>query len=164
MRSRVEQPQANLAPFQPSEIFCARYNNKRGFPFYMEVLNTIMRWRRGELVLAALLLACLLLPAAAPGAVFAGQNAQAVTLWLHSELAPTAATSPQLKRDDAFLSLQNRDNSPIYHSSTLAVLPILAEPQRLASLQIEARAPFISSLEAHESAFLTGVRNNRRRH
>ena len=123
-----------------------------------------MRWRRGEsLVLAALLFACLLLPAAAPGAVFAGQNAQVVTLWLSSELAPTAATSPRLQRESKFLSLQHRDNSPIYQL-TPAALPVLAQPQRLASLQIEARAPFISSLEAHEAAFLTGVRNNRRRH
>ena len=124
-----------------------------------------MRWRRGEsLVLAALLLACLFLPAAAPGAVLPPQNAQAVLLWLSSELAPHAATSPQFKRESELLSLQHRDNSPVYGSSTLAALPVLAEPSGLTSLQIEARAPFISSLEAHEAAFLTGVRNNRRRH
>ena len=133
---------------------------------FMAVLNTIMRWRRGEsLVLAALLLACLFMPAAAAqGALLPPQNAQAVLLWLHSELAPTAATSPQLKRESEFLSLQNRDNAPIYCSSALAALPILAEPERLASLQTEKRALILSPLESHESAFLTGVRNNRRRH
>ena len=130
----------------------------------MAVLNTIMRWRRGEsLVLAALLLACLFMPAAAQGALLPPQNAQAVLLWLSSELAPTAATSPQFKRESEFLSLQNRDNAPVYYSSTLAALPILAEPERLASLQIEQRTLIFSPLESHESAFLTGVRNNRRR-
>ena len=125
-----------------------------------------MRWRRGEsLVLAALLLACLFMPAAAAqGALLPPQNAQAVLLWLSSELAPTAATSPQLKRESELLSLQHRNNSPVYHSSTLAALPIIIEPTRLASLQIEKRALILSPLETHESAFLTGVRNNRRRH
>ena len=131
----------------------------------MAVLNTLMRWRRGEsLVLAALLLTCLFMPMAAQGAVLPPQNAQAVLLWLSSELAPTAATAPQLKRESEFLSLQHRDNAPVYYSSAPIALPILAQPERLATLQIEARAPFISSLEAHEAAFLTGVRNNRRRH
>ena len=124
-----------------------------------------MRWRRGEsLVLAALLFACLLVPAAAPGALLPPQNAQAVLLWLSSELAPTAATAPQLKRESEFLSLQNRDNAPVYCSSTLAALPVFAGPERLASLQIEKRVLIFSPLESHESAFLTGVRNNRRRH
>ena len=104
------------------------------------------------------------MPAAAQGALLPPQNAQAVLLWLSSELAPTAATSAQLKKEAEFLSLQHRDNAPVYHSSTLAALPILAEPERLASLQIEARALIISPLESHEAAFLTGVRNNRRRH
>ena len=131
----------------------------------MAVLNTIMRWRRGEsLVFAALLLACLFLPASAQGALLPPQNAQAVLLWLHSELAPTAATSHQFKRECELLSLQHRDNSPVYSSSTLAALPALAEPERLSSLQIEKRALIISPLETHEAAFLTGVRNNRRRH
>ena len=124
-----------------------------------------MRWRRGEsLVLAALLLACLFMPAAAQGAILPPQNAQAVLLWLSSELAPHAATSPQLKRESELLSLQHRDNAPVYHSSTLAALPVLADPCRLASLQIEYRPVAIFTLETHESAFLTGVRNNRRRH
>ena len=131
----------------------------------MAVLNTLMRWRRGEsLVLAALLLACLFMPAAAAqGALLPPQNAQAVLLWLSSELAPTAATAPQLKRESEFLSLQHRDNAPVYCSSALAALPVFVEPERLVSLQIEARARIFSPLESHESAFLTGVRNNRRR-
>ncbi len=123
-----------------------------------------MRWRRGEsLVLAALLLACLFMPAAAPGALLPPQNAQAVLLWLSGELAPTAATSHQLKRESELLSLQHRDPAPVYQSFALAALPIIAEPGRLASLQIEKRAVILSPLETHEAAFLTGVRNNRRR-
>ena len=131
----------------------------------MAILGTLMRWRRGEsLVLAALLLACLFLPAAAQGAVLPPQNAQAVLLWLHSELTLAGETpAPQLGRPCALVALQHRDGTPVYSHATV-VLPVLAEPQRLASLQIESRAPFISSLETHEAAFLTGVRNNRRRH
>ena len=124
-----------------------------------------MRWRRGEsLVLAALLLACLFMPAAAQGALLPPQNAQAVLLWLSSELAPTAATSVHLRKEAELLSLQHRDNAPLYSSSTLSALPALAETERLASLQIEQRALIFSPLETHEAAFLTGVRNNRRRH
>ena len=149
--------------FQPSDFFGARYNRMRVFPF-MAVFGTLLRWRRGEsLVLAALLLACLFMPAAAQGAVLPPQNAQAVLLWLSSELAPTAATAPRLQRESEILSLQHRDNAPVYYSSTLAALPIWAEPERLASLQTEARTLIISPLESHEAAFLTGVRNNRRR-
>ena len=125
----------------------------------MAVLNTLMRWRRGEsLVLAAILLACLFLPAAAQGAVLPPQNAQAVLLWLQSEMTP--ASAPRLAQTDDLRALQHRDSAPIYSHSPV-VLPVLAEPQRLASLQIERRASFISPLESHEAAFLTGVRNNR---
>lgn len=137
----------------------------RVFPF-MAVLGTLLRWRRGEsLVLAALLLACLCLPGAVHGAVLPPQNAQAVLLWLSSELAPDVTTAtPQFKRECTLLALQNRDNASVYYSS-VAAPPLGSAPDeaRLAKLQIERRAPFIPSLETHEAAFLTGVRSNRRR-
>ncbi len=102
---------ANLARFQPSEVLGARYNRLRVFPF-MAVLNTLMRWRRGEsLVLAALLLACLFLPAAAQGAVLAGQNAQAVTLWLQAEMS--LAQTPRVGQTEDPRSLCHRDNASI---------------------------------------------------
>ncbi len=133
----------------------------RVFPF-MAVLGTLLRWRRGEsLVLAALLLACLFLPAAAQGAVLPPQQAQAVLLWLQSEMTP--ASAPRVQQTGGFRALSNRDNSPIYASSAPAILPAPIAEARLATLQIESRpvAPF--TLETHEAAFLTGVRNNRRR-
>ena len=129
----------------------------------MAILGTLMRWRRGEsLVLAAILLACLFLPAAAQGAVLPPQNAQAVLLWLQAEMTP--ASAPRIAQTDDLRALQHRDSAPVYHCSTPVALPALAEPERLASLQIERRVCFISPLESHEAAFLTGVRNNRRRH
>ena len=127
----------------------------------MAVLNTLMRWRRGEsLVFAALLLACLWMPVAAPGAVLPPQNAQAVLLWLQSEITPDSA--PRVQHSNDFRALSNRDNAPIHASATPFIAPAPDE-FRLATLQLEARPLPIYSLETHEAAFLTGVRSNRRR-
>ncbi len=128
----------------------------------MAVLGTLLRWRRGEsLVLAALLLACLFLPAAAQGAVLPPQNAQAVLLWLQSEMTP--ASAPRVEQTHDLRALQNRDNLPVYSSSAPVVIPAPLAEARLATLQIEGRAPALFTLETHEAAFLTGVRSNRRR-
>ena len=128
----------------------------------MAILGTLMRWRRGDsLFVAAVLLACLFMPAAAQGAVLPPQNAQAVLLWLQSEMTPVQTTC--LGQSDELRSLQHRDSAPIYSSSTPVVLPALAEPARLITLQIERRERIISPLEAHEAAFLTGIRNQRLR-
>ena len=128
----------------------------------MAILGTLMRWRRGDsFFVAAVLLACLWMPAAAQGAVLPPQNAQAVLLWLQAEMAPTSA--PRLEQSDELRSLQHRECAPIYSSSTPVVLPQLAEPARLATLQIERRVLIVSPLESHEAAFLTGIRNQRLR-
>lgn len=128
----------------------------------MAVLGTLMRWRRGEsLVLAALLLACLFLPAAAQGAALPPQQAQAVLLWLQAEMTP--ASAPRISQSSDFRALSNRDNTPIYiHAVPVAAATPPADV-RLATLQLESRPLAIVTLESHEAAFLTGVRNNRRR-
>ena len=134
----------------------------RVFPF-MAVLGTLMRWRRGEsLVLAALLLACLWMPAAAQGAALPPQQAQAVLLWLQAEMTPASVN--RIERSEDFRALTNRDNSPIYSSAAPVIIPAPIFETRLATLQVENRLVTIFTLESHESAFLTGVRNNRRRH
>lgn len=128
----------------------------------MAVLGTLLRWRRGEsLVLAALLLACLFMPAAAQGAVLPPQQAHAVLLWLQVEMTP--ASAPRVTQNDDFRALSNRDNNPIYSPAVPVILPAPLVEARLATLQIEARPVAIFTLESHEAAFLTGVRNNRRR-
>ena len=128
----------------------------------MAVLGTLLRWRRGEsLVLAAVLLACLLLPAAAQGAVLPPQQAQAVLLWLQAEMTPGSA--PRVEQTGDFRALSNRDSSPIYASSAPVVIAAPVVETHLATLQIEGRAPALVTLETHEAAFLTGVRSNRRR-
>ena len=133
----------------------------RVFPF-MAVLGTLLRWRRGEsLILAALLLACLWMPAA-QGAVLPPQQAHAVLLWLQAEMTPASVN--RIEQTEDFRALTNRDNSPIY---TCAVPVAIATPPvelRLATLQLEARPVALFTLETHESAFLTGVRNHRLRH
>ena len=129
----------------------------------MAILGTLMRWRRGDsLFIAAVLLACLFSPGAVHGAVLPPQNAQTVLLWLQSEITP--ASAPRIEQSHDLRSLQFRDSAPVYSSSTPIVLPELAEPARLATLQIERRAFINSPLESHEAAFLTGIRNQRLRH
>lgn len=134
----------------------------RVFPF-MAVLGTLLRWRRGEsLVLAALLLACLFMPvAAAQGAVLPPQQAHAVLLWLQAEMTPASVN--RIERAEDFRALSNRDNSPIYINAVPVAVATPSAESRLATLQIEARPVVIFTLESHESAFLSGVRNNRRR-
>ena len=128
----------------------------------MAVLGTLLRWRRGEsLVLAALLLACLWMPAAAQGAVLPPQNAQAVLLWLQAEMTTTSA--PRVEKIGDFRALSNRDNTPIYICTVPVAIATAPVCVRLATLQIEARPVIIPTLETHEAAFLTGVRSNRRR-
>lgn len=133
----------------------------RVFPF-MAVLGTLLRWRRGEsLVLAALLIACLWMPAAAQGAVLPPQQAHAVLLWLQAEMTP--ASAPRVEQIGDFRALSNRDNTPIYICAVPVAIATPPAEVRLATLQIEARPLAIFTLETHEAAFLTGVRSNRRR-
>ncbi len=101
------------------------------------------------------------MPAAAQGAVLPPQQAHAVLLWLQAEMTP--ASAPRVEQTGDFRALSNRDNSPIYICTVPVAIATPPVEARLAALQIEARPVAIFTLESHEAAFLTGVRNNRRR-
>ncbi len=139
----------------------------------MAFFGLILRSRRGDfnLFLIAALVALLVLPGASHAAI-APQSAEAVLLWLQSEVASGEIAAPPLTAlgsSGALLSLAHQSAEPA--PQTRAVTQLSAATfhcgQWSAFPRLETKteaqiAPVMPTLERHAVARLAGVRTNRR--
>ena len=137
----------------------------------MQLFQTLARLRRGEmnLVLLAVFVALLVLPAAGHAAALPPQSCEAVLLWLQSDggmVTPVASRAGSsllslTHRQPERASDSPRDCSGTPTAGSLSFLGTVSHPECAGKMAVPAAANLLSS---HEVAHLSGVRTNRRLH